>query len=46
MGTGGILLRGGGGYPAMDRHAIQGGVAILLGILIYKTVKPQKARNF
>ena len=30
MGTGDILLRG---NPAMDQHPIQGGVAILLGML-------------
>ena len=30
MGTGDILL---GGNPAMDQHPVQGGVAILLGLL-------------
>ena len=30
MGTGDILL---GGNPAMDQHPVQGGVAILLGML-------------
>ena len=30
MGTGDILL---GGNPAMDKHPVQGGVAILLGML-------------
>ena len=31
MGTGDILL---GGNPAMDSHPIQGGVEILLGLLL------------
>ena len=30
MGTGNILL---GGNPAMDKHPVQGGVEILLGML-------------
>ena len=35
MGTGDILL---GGIPTMDKHPIQGGVAILLGMLHPKEI--------
>ena len=35
MGTGDILL---GGNPAMNKHSVQGGVAILLGTLHAKEI--------